>query len=47
MVLIEYFGVGVSCHDLYSFVAYLYVNGSGSIYSVGDERAYLYAVVYL
>ena len=33
--------------DLYSFVVYLYVNGSGSITSVGEERAYLSAVVYL
>ena len=45
------FGVGVSCRfscrKLYSFVVYLYVNGSGSITSVGEERANLYAVVYL
>ena len=32
---------------LYSFVVYLYVNGSGSITSVGVERANLSAVVYL
>ena len=32
------FGVGVSCRNLYSFVVYLYVNGSGSITSVGEER---------
>ena len=32
------FGVGVSCRNLYSFVVYLYVNGSGSITSVGKER---------
>ena len=32
---------------MYSFVVYLYVNGSGSITSVGEERAYLSAVVYL
>ena len=32
---------------LYSFVVYLYVNGSGSITSVGKERANLSAVVYL
>ena len=33
---------------LYSFVVYLYVNGSGSITSVGpEERANLSAVVYL
>ena len=41
------FGVGVSCRNLYSFVFYLYVNGSGSITSVGEERANLSAVVYL
>ena len=32
---------------LYSFVVYLYVNGSGSITSVGEERPNLSAVVYL
>ena len=32
---------------LYSFVVYLYVNGSGSIPSVWGERANLSAVVYL
>ena len=77
-----FFGVGVSCRNLYSFVVYLYVNGggsidqpanlhfhftsvprctpvevqrntdgdtpsSGSITSVGEERASLSAVVYL
>ena len=30
------FGVGVSCRNLYSFVVYLYVNGSGSITSVRE-----------
>ena len=30
-----------------SFVVYLYVNGSGPITSVGEERAYLSADVYL
>ena len=35
------------CRSLYSFVVYLYVNGSGSITSVGEERANLSAVVYL
>ena len=30
-----------------SFVVYLYVSGSGSITSVGEERANLSAVVYL
>ena len=39
--------MGVSCRNLYSFVFYLYVNGSGSITSVGEERANLSAVVYL
>ena len=29
------------CRSLYSFVVYLYVNGSGSITSVGEERANL------
>ena len=32
------FRVGVSCRILYSFVVYLYVSGSGSITSVGEER---------
>ena len=41
------FRVGVSCRNLYSFVVYLYVNGSGSITSAGEERAHLSAVVYL
>ena len=36
--LLDVFGVGVSCRNLYSFVVYLYVNGSGSITSVGEER---------
>ena len=41
------FGVGVSCRNLLSFVVYLYVSSSGSITSVGEERAYLAAVAYL
>ena len=45
--LLTVFGVGVSCRNLYSFVVYLYVNVSGSIISVGEERDYLSAVVYL
>ena len=45
--LLNVFGVGVSCRNLYSFAVYLYVNGSGSITSVGEERAHLSAVVYL
>ena len=46
-LLLNVFGVGVSCRKLYSFVVYLYVNGSGSVTSVGEERANLSAVVYL
>ena len=29
------------------FFCYLYINGSGSIYPFGEERAYLSAVIYL
>ena len=47
MYLLNVFGVGVSCRNLYSIVVYLYVNGSGSITSVGEERANLSAVVYM
>ena len=47
LFLLNVFGIGVSCCNLYSFVVYLYVNGSGSITSVGEERANLSAVVYL
>ena len=35
------------CRNLYSFAVYFYVNCSGSITSVGEERAKLSAVVYL
>ena len=42
-----FFGVGVSCLILYSSVGYLYVSGSGSITSVGEERANVSAIVYL
>ena len=45
--LLNVFGVGVSCRFLYSFVGYLYVNCSGSITSVREERANLSAIVYL
>ena len=45
--LLNVFGVGVSCRNLYSSVVNLYVNGSGAITSVGEERANLSAVVYL
>ena len=44
LFLLTVFGVGVSCRNLCPFV-YLYVNGSGSITSVGGERAHLSAVV--
>ena len=45
--LLNVFGVGVSCRILCSFVVYIYVSGSGSITSVGEERANLSASVYL
>ena len=45
--LLNVFGVGDSCRILYSFVVYLYVSGSRSITSVGEERANLSVVVYL
>ena len=41
------FGIGVSCRNLNSFIVYSYVNGSGSITSVGEERANLSAVIYM
>ena len=47
LTLVNVFGVGVPCHNLYSFVVYLYVSGIGSITSVGEERATLSAVVHL
>ena len=36
--LLNVFGVGVSCRNLYSFVVYLYVNGSGSIPRFGKRE---------
>ena len=42
-----FFGEGVSCHILYSFVGYFYVSGNGSITSVREERSNLSAIVYL
>ena len=45
--LLNVFVVSVSCRYLYSFVVYLYVSGTGSNISVGEERANLSAVVYL
>ena len=45
--LLNVIGVGVSCSNLYSVVVYLYVNGSGSITSVREDRTNLSAVVYL
>ena len=47
LFLLNVFGVGVSCRNLYSSVVYLYVNGSGLITSVGEEIANLSASVYL
>ena len=47
LFLINDFGVGVSFRNLNYFVVYLYLNGSGSISSVGEERANLSAVVNL
>ena len=47
LFLLNVFGVGVLCRNLYYFVVYLHVNGSGSITSVEEERANLSAVVYL
>ena len=47
VLVLNVFGVGVSCRNLFSFVVYLYVNGSGSITSVGEERVNLSALVYL
>ena len=41
------FGVGVSCRILYFIVSYLYESCSGSITSVGEERANLFVFVYL
>ena len=41
------FGVGVSFRILYSILSYLYVSCSGSITSVGEEKANLSAIVYL
>ena len=41
------FGVGASCHIMYSFVGYLYVSCSGSVTSAGEERAHLSAIFYL
>ena len=42
-----FFEVGVSCRILYSFVCYLYVSGSGTNTSVGEESANFSAIVYL
>ena len=42
-----FFGVGVSSRILFSFVGYIYVSGSGSIISLGEERANLSAIVNL
>ena len=47
VILTKCFWSRVSCRNWYSFVVYLFVFGSGSITSVGEERANLSAVVYL
>ena len=47
LIILNVFGVGVLCRISYSFVSYLYVNCSGSITSVGEERTILSAIVYL
>ena len=46
VILTKWFGVGVSCRNLYYFV-YLYVGGGGPVASLGEGRAGLSAVVYL
>ena len=38
LFLLNVFGVGVSCRNLYYFVVYLYVNGKGSITSIGGRE---------
>ena len=38
LFLLNVFGVGVACRFLYSFVVYLNVRGSGSIFSVGKRE---------
>ena len=45
LFLLNVFGVGVSCRNLYYFVVYLYVSGSGSITTVLEKRANLSAVL--
>ena len=47
VIFTKCFSVGVSCRNLYYFVFYLYVNGSGSITTVWEERANLSDFVYL
>ena len=37
---------GVSCRILYSFVGYLYVSGSGSVTSDGEERELIYLLLF-
>ena len=44
--LFNVFGVGVSYCILYSFVGYLSVSGTGTITSVGEERANLSGIVF-
>ena len=47
LFLLNDFGVGVSCHNLFSFVVYLYVNASGQLPRLGKRELGLSAVVYL
>ena len=42
-----FYRVCVACRILYSIVIYLYVCCSGSITSVGEERANLSAIIYV
>ena len=45
VILTYVFGVGVSCRILYSIDRHFYVSCSGSITSVGEERANLSAIL--
>ena len=46
-LLLNVFGVGVSCHILYSIASYLYVSCSGSITLVGEKSTSLSTIVCL
>ena len=49
VILVWYvFGVGVSCRILHSIIIYLFISlNSGSVISVGEERASLSVIVYV